>query len=75
MGKLGTPVWQRYVKTATQEMRPYVPGEDLAKVSIAKVDTPELGGMIARSSDNHDDVWYVAKAFFNKNYASEPEED
>lgn len=38
--------WKRYRKTATQEMRPYVPGEDLSAVSVSAEDTPELGGMI-----------------------------
>lgn len=61
-------MWDYYKKTAEQEMRPYVPGEDLTGISVNTEDTPELGGMIARNSDNHKDQWYVAKEFFEKNY-------
>lgn len=57
-----------YRKKGLQQMRPYVPGEDLTGISVNKEDTPELGGMIARNADNHEDKWYVAKAFFEKNY-------
>jgi len=49
-------------------MRPYVPGEDMTGISIAGVDTPELGGMVAISDTNPEDKWYVAKDFFEKNY-------
>ena len=61
-------MWMSYLKTASQEMRPYVPGEDLTSVSVNAEDTPELGGMIARNADNHKDQWYVGKEFFEKNY-------
>jgi hypothetical protein len=60
--------WKKFRKTAVQEMRPYVPGEDLSGISVNKEDTPEEGGMIARNSDNHEDQWYVAKGFFEANY-------
>ena len=61
-------MWKFYRKTAIQEMRPYILGEDLSGVSVNKEDTPELGGMIARNDDNNDNRWYVAKDFFEKNY-------
>lgn len=48
-------------------MRPYLIGEDLSLVSVADVDTPEIGGMIARNPKNHKDQWYVAKKYFNDN--------
>ncbi len=60
--------WDKYKKITIQEMRPYVPGEDLSGISVNSEDTPELGGMIARNSDNHADQWYVAKTFFEKSY-------
>ena len=60
--------WKHYRKKNTQEMRAYVPGEDLGAVSVSAADTPEAGGMIARNADNPADQWYVAKAFFEKNY-------
>jgi hypothetical protein len=61
-------MWKQYRRTNQATMRPYVPGEDLHGVSVSKEDTPELGGMIARNPDNHDDQWYVAKAYFLKNF-------
>ena len=60
--------WKTYRKTAVQEMRPYVSGEDLSGVSVSDEDTPEAGGMIARNSENHADQWYVAKKFFEECY-------
>ncbi len=59
--------WKQYRKTALQEMRPYISGEDLTGVSISLSDTPEEGGMIARGS-HPNDLWYVSKDFFEKNY-------
>lgn len=62
------PKFNLYRKRGITEMRPYVPGEDLTGISVNAEDTPEPGGMIARNSDNHKDQWYVAKAYFIKNY-------
>jgi hypothetical protein len=61
-------MWKQYRKKGLTEMLPYVPGMNLANVSVSKEDTPEIGGMIARNSNNHDDQWYVAKAYFEANY-------
>jgi len=60
--------FEQYQKTSISEMRPYVPGEDLAGISVNAEDVPTLGGMIARNPENHKDQWYVAKKFFEKNY-------
>ena len=65
----GVYAWLPHQKTAVQEMRPYVTGEDLTGISVNAEDTPEAGGMIARNSDNHKDQWYIGKAFYEKNYA------
>jgi len=56
-----------YRKKGTQNMRPYVIGEDLTDISVSVEDTPEVGGMIAIGSDNGA-KWYVSKTFFNENY-------
>ncbi len=64
-------MWKQYCKSRLQEMRPYVPGEDLTCVSVSEEDTPEEGGMIARNPKNHKDQWYVAKLFFEDNYEEE----
>jgi hypothetical protein len=53
------------------EMRPYVPGEDMAGISISEADKalPTLvGGMIARNPANYADQWYVAKDYFEANF-------
>lgn len=57
-----------YRKKKVQEMRPFVPGESLNGISISSEETPELGGMIAVSSTNPADIWYIPKEFFNENY-------
>lgn len=64
-------MWKYYRKTQTQVMRPYIPGEDLSKISVNKEDTPEEGGMIARNNNNPEDQWYVGKEFFKNNYEEE----
>ena len=59
--------FKKYIRKSFSEMRPYVPGEDLSGVSIAEVDLPEVGGMIARNPKNHKDQWYVARQYFRDN--------
>jgi hypothetical protein len=60
--------FKNYRKKSVQPMRPYIPGEDLTGVSISAEDTPEEGGMIAVNPANPNDLWYVAKGFFEANY-------
>ena len=57
-----------YRKQGLQPMRPYVEGEDMSDISVAACDTPEVGGMVAVSSADQSDRWYVAKKFFEDNY-------
>ena len=59
--------FKKYTRKDFSEMRPYIPGEDLNNVSVADVDTPEVGGMIARNPKKHEDQWYVAKQYFEDN--------
>lgn len=60
--------WKRYKREGVSEMRPYVKGEDLSGVSLSDEYDPETDmGMIARNPDNHDDMWYVARAYFEDN--------
>lgn len=50
-------------------------GGDLSKVSISPPDRllqtykPDVfnRGYVARNPENHDDLWYVAKEYFDKN--------
>jgi hypothetical protein len=60
--------FKRYRRKGIAEMRPYFVGETLHGVSISKEDIPEPGGMVSRNPDNHDDQWYVAKEYFEKNF-------
>jgi len=60
--------WKQYRRVDLSEMRPYVSGEDLSKVSVSETDNPETDmGMIARNPKNHEDQWYVAKKYFDDN--------
>lgn len=60
--------FKSYKRSGHAEMRPYIPGEDLSGVSVSGEDTPSEGGMIARNPANHADQWYVAAAYFKKNF-------
>lgn len=63
--------WKRYRKSGVAEMRPYLPGENLAGISITVGLLPQTGGMIARDPKNHLDLWYVSPTFFERNYEEE----
>lgn len=66
--------FKNYRKKAVTPMRPYVPGEDLTGVSVAEVDIPEEGGMVARNPEDYNDQWYISKAYFQQNYWEEGSE-
>jgi hypothetical protein len=60
--------WKQYKRKGLSEMRPYVKGEDLSKISVSGTDNPETDmGMIARNPENHEDQWYVARKYFEDN--------
>lgn len=61
-------MFAHYRRKGLAEMRPYLQGEDLTNISVSPEDTPASGGMIARNPDNHADQWYVAEAYFDKNF-------
>ena len=61
--------FKKYKRTNIAEMRPYVPGEDLSGISVSQEDNPAQDrGMIARNPNNHDDQWYVNRAYFEENF-------
>ena len=61
--------WKNYRRKGHSEMRPYVTNEDLTNISVSPQDNPvNDGGMIARNPDNHNDQWYVARAYFEKHF-------
>lgn len=65
--------FKQYRRKGLSEMRPHIPGENLEGISVSDEDRLSgclrtAGGMIARNPGNHADQWYVAKAYFDKNY-------
>ena len=62
----------QYRRSQIAELRPYIPGEDMEKISIADVDkqagSPRLGDMIARNPKNYYDQWLVAERYFADNF-------
>jgi hypothetical protein len=61
--------FKKYRRTNIAEMRPFITGEDLSKMSINDVDNPEEDlGMVARNPENHKDQWYVARKYFEDNF-------
>ncbi len=64
--------FKRYRRKQIAELRPYVPGEPLHRVSISQADreagSPKPGDMIARNPKNHDDQWLVAATYFAEHF-------
>lgn len=62
----------RYRRKSIAELRPYVPGEDLAAVSVGDNCTaaggPVAGDWIARDPSNHADQWIVLASYFNEHF-------
>jgi hypothetical protein len=69
---VGMSNFKKYRRTNIAEMRPYVKGEHLQRVSISEADlengSPKEGDMIARNSKDHNDLWLVAKKYFEENF-------
>lgn len=65
--------FQKYMRTNTAEMTPYVSGMDMSRVSISQADlengSPKKGDMIARNPKDHSDMWLVANQYFSENFA------
>lgn len=63
--------WKRYRRTNIATMRPYIYGENLSGISVSAEDDPKTDlGMIAINLDNPNHQWYVARAYFEKNFES-----
>lgn len=64
-----TDEWKLYRKKGLQPMRPYIPGENLAAVSVSfEYWPPEVGDMIAKDPANPKDQWLVPKDVFAAKY-------
>ena len=61
-----------YKRKGVSEMRPYIQGDDISRVSISAADlengSPKDGDMIARNPKDHGDQWLVAKKYFEENF-------
>lgn len=63
--------FRTYPRLGHIDARPYVPGEDMARISVSPADSERNslnGGMVARNPANHDDQWYIAPEYFAKHY-------
>ena len=65
-------MFTQYRRKQIAELRPYVLGETLERVSISDEDdlagSPKQGDMIARNPKNHADQWLVAAKYFADNF-------
>lgn len=72
MENTNTNQFTQYRRKQIAELRPWIPGEDIAGIAVSEVDSkngsPKLGDMIARNPKNHDDKWLVALEYFRDNF-------
>ena len=65
--------WKQYKRKGLSEMIQYKEYEGILNyVSVSEVDKqlPQeefIEGYVARNPKNHDDLWYVAKKYFDEN--------
>lgn len=66
------PKFAQYRRKQIAELRPYVPGEPMAGISISDADreagSPKRGDMIARNPKDHKDQWLVSAQYFADNF-------
>jgi len=71
--------WKRYNRKGFTEAIHWTPSLIMDGISVNQEDkdagSPKWGDMIFRNPANHNDMWLVAKAFFEKNYNTEPNND
>ena len=64
--------FRTYRRKSRSEMRPYVKGETLDRVSVSHTDlmhgSPKVGDMIARNPKDYNDQWLVSKTYFEDNF-------
>ena len=73
---MGNPNWKQYKRKGLSEMCPIGHSWDLKysnKLSISDEDKKLsyddfMTGYIARNPNNHDDIWYVSKKYFDENF-------
>lgn len=64
--------FKQYRRKQIAELRSYIPGENIPKVSVSTEDrnagSPKQGDMIARNPKNHADQWLVSAQYFTDNF-------
>jgi hypothetical protein len=69
---VATNEFQRFRRKQIAELRPWVPGDDMAGVSISDADrangSPKRRDWIARNPADHSDKWLVAEQYFKDNF-------
>lgn len=64
--------FKQYRRSQIAELRPWLPMDDIALVSISGPDkangSPKTGDMIARNPKNHTDQWLVTAIYFADNF-------
>lgn len=65
-------LYKHYRKKQIAEMRPYIDGESMDHITVApedvKAGSPQVGDMISRNPNNHNDKWLVSAGYFSDNY-------
>lgn len=68
------PQFKQYRRTGLSEMVPFSEfiGQDMSNLSVSEADKQLSNeefekGYIARNPKNHNDMWYVAKKYFDEN--------
>lgn len=73
--------FHKYTRKGFAEARELEEGEGLDElrakgVSVSRADAESFAseppGMVFRNAENHEDQWYVARAFFEVNYNTQP---
>lgn len=71
-----TEQFLKFRRTQIAHMRPWVPGESMADISISSEDvkagSPKAGDMIARNPKNFSDRWLVAAQYVADNFEPVP---
>lgn len=64
--------WKSYRRKGHVEAIPWTPDTNMNNVSVSAEDklagSPKTGDYIGRNPNNHNDMWLIAKAYFNQYY-------
>ena len=72
--------FKKYKRVQVAELHEYDPNalyseSFMSRLSISETDkengSPKTGDMIARNPKNHDDIWLIAKDYFDENFEAD----